>query len=79
MKLATRQRIAALAKQAMKLVLIEAMVPGGTLVVLAILLAGRRIPGLTKRLGALALLQACTDRPRHRGDLVTYYALRSIR
>ena len=79
MKLATRQRIAALAKQAIKLVLIEAMVPGGTLVVLAILLAGRRIPGFSERFGAQSFLQEVNNRPRHPEDLMAYYALRMIR
>jgi hypothetical protein len=52
MNLATRQRIAALAKKVAKLVLIEALVPGGTLVVLTILLAGGRLPSLAEWLAA---------------------------
>ena len=79
MKLATRQMIAALAKKVAKLVLIEALLPGGTLVVLAILLAGWRAPGFSEKLGALPFFRVPTVRPRHREDLVAYYALRSIR
>jgi len=78
MKLATRQRIAALAKQAMKLVLIEAMVPGGTLVVLAILLAGR-FPAIPDRFASLSPLLTASKRPWHQEDLVAYWGLRRIR
>ncbi len=48
-----REKMATLAKQAWKLLLIELVVPGGTLVVLAILLARGFTSGRSSRLAAL--------------------------
>ncbi len=52
MKLPTRNRITAIAMKTAKLVLIEALIPGGTLLVLAILLAGGRLSFAAGRLAA---------------------------
>ncbi len=48
-----REKMVTLAKQAWKLLLIELVVPGGTLVVLAILLARGFASGRSSRLAAL--------------------------
>jgi hypothetical protein len=48
-----REKMAKLAKQAWKLLLIELVVPGGTLVVLAILLARGFASGSSSRLAEL--------------------------
>ncbi len=48
-----REKMATLAKQAWKLLLIELVVPGGTLVVLAILLARGFASGRSSRLAGL--------------------------
>lgn len=72
------QGLAAFAKQAARLLIIELLVPGGTLVVLSILLAGR-VPAISDRLAALTRVRVTPKRPGHPDDLVAFYGLRRIR
>jgi len=65
------QNLKEIAKQAARLLLFELFVPGGTLIVLSILLASR-VP-------ALSPVLAATRRPRRQEDLVAYWGLRRIR
>ena len=72
------QTLTEIGKQAARLLLIELFVPGGTLIVLSILLASR-VPAISNRFAFLPLLLAATKRPRHQEDLVAYWELRRIR
>jgi hypothetical protein len=58
-----REKMAKLAKQAGKLLAIELFVPGGTLVVLAILLARGPASWMSSRLAAPPLVQIAGERP----------------
>ncbi len=72
------QTLAVIAKQAARLLLIELFVPGGTLIVISILLASR-VPAISNRIDLLSPILAATKRPRHHEDLVAYWGLRRIR
>jgi len=72
------QNLKGIAKQAAQLLLIELFVPGGTLIVISILLASR-VPAISERFPALSPALAALRQPRRQGDLLTYYALRSFR
>ena len=72
------QTLTGIAKQAARLLLIELFVPGGTLIVISILLAGR-VPALSNRFNLLLPILAAAKRPRHQDDLVVYWELRSFR
>jgi hypothetical protein len=72
------QTLAELAKQAARLLAIELFVPGGTLIVISILLANR-VPAISKRFDFVSPLLAATKRPRHQDDLVAHWGLRRIR
>ena len=63
--MASRQRMAELAKQAAKLALIEALVPGGTLVVLTILLAGGPLSRLAETRAGWLRHSLWSRAPRH--------------
>ncbi len=69
-------KLAGLAKCAAKLLLTEMFVPGGTLVGLGLLLAGRSCPALARKLRILVPFQRKDPRPAHGGDLMASYALR---
>ncbi len=72
------QTLAAIAKQAARLLLIELFVPGGTLIVLSILLASR-VPAISNTFNFLSPILPANKRPRrHQNDLVAYWALRRI-
>ena len=73
------QTLTAIAKQAARLMLIELLVPGGTLVVLSILLAQRRIPFLMEGCAALVHSNTGNRRLELGDDLVAYYGLRRMR
>jgi hypothetical protein len=72
------QSLIGLAKQAARLLIIELFVPGGTLIVLSILLAGR-VPAISDRFASLSPLLTASKRPRHQEDLVAYWGLRRFR
>lgn len=72
------QTLAAVAKQAARLLIIELFVPGGTLIALSILLAGR-VPAISARFPALSHVQVPSKRVGHGNDLVACYGLRRIR
>ncbi len=72
------QNLKGIAKQAARLLLIELFVPGGTLIVISILLASR-VPAISNRFAALSLVLAPSQRPRRQEDLLAYYGLRSFR
>jgi hypothetical protein len=72
------QTLREVAKQVARLLIIELFVPGGTLVVLSILLAGR-VPAISDRVIALYPHQGANTRPRLRDDLVAHYGLRRFR
>lgn len=72
------QTLIGIAKQAARLLVIELFVPGGTLIVLAVLLAGR-FPATSDIFTSLSHLLTASTRPRHREDLVAYWGLRRIR
>jgi hypothetical protein len=72
------QTLAVIAKQAARLLLIELFVPGGTLIVISILLASR-VLAISNRFDLLSPILAATKRPRHQDDLVAYWGLRRIR
>ncbi len=69
------QTLAAIAKQAARLLLIELLVPGGTLVVLSILLAKGRIPLLKE---SAVHFNVDNRRLELGSDLVAYYRLRRM-
>ncbi len=73
-----RQKMVNLAKQAAKLLWIELVVPGGTLVLLAILLARGLAFGRPSRLTALFPVQITAERPGHGDMLSTADALRRV-
>ena len=73
------QTLAAIAKQAARLMIIELFVPGGTLVVLSILLAKDRIPWLAERWAVLVHSNVDNRRLELGSDLVAYYGLRRMR
>lgn len=72
------QILIGIAKQAARLLLIELFVPGGTLIVLSILLASR-VSAISERVNALIPFQAASKRIRHQDDLVAHCGLRSFR
>jgi len=72
------QTLVAIAKQAARLLLIELFVPGGTLIVVSILLAGR-IPKISNRFAVLSPFLATSEQPGHQHNLVAYWGLRRIR
>jgi hypothetical protein len=72
------QTLTEMVKQAARLLLIELFVPGGTLIVISILLASR-VPAISNRFDLLSPLLAATKRPRHQDELVDYWGLRRIR
>jgi hypothetical protein len=72
------QTLIGIAKQAARLLLIEFFVPGGTLIVLSILLASR-VPAISNRFAALSPALAAIQHPGHQEDLLAYYRLRSFR
>ncbi len=72
------QTLTGIAKQAARLLLIELFVPGGTLIVLSILLASR-VPAISNRFAALSPVLAASKRPRRQEDLLAYYGLRRFR
>ncbi len=69
-------KLAEFAKWAAKLLLTEMFVPGGTLVVLGLLLAGRSSPAVARKLRALVPFQWKDPSPGHGGDLMASYAMR---
>ena len=73
-----RQTMTGIAKQAARLLLIELFVPGGTLILISILLAGR-IPAISNRFAVLSPFPAASKQPGHQHDLVAYWGLRRIR
>ena len=72
------QTLTGIAKQAARLLLIELFVPGGTLIVISILLASR-VPAIPHRFIARPPLLAASKRSGHQHNLVTYYGLRRFR
>jgi hypothetical protein len=66
-------------KWAAKLMLIEMFVPGGTLIVLSVLLTGRFFPVVAHRIATLVPFRREDRRPEQGGDLIAYYALRRMR
>jgi hypothetical protein len=72
------QTLTGIAKQAARLLLIELFVPGGTLIVISILLASR-VPAISERFPALSRSLTPSSRSGRHHDLVTCYALRSFR
>ena len=72
------QTLRAVAKQAARLTLIELLVPGGTLIVLSILLANR-IPAISDRFAAPSHSLALSYASGRQHDLVSYSGLRRIR
>lgn len=72
------QTLTEIVKQAARLLLIELFVPGGTLIVISILLASR-VPAISERFPVLSPLLAASKRPQHQHDLVAYWGLRSTR
>ncbi len=68
--------LAGYAKLAAKALMIEVLVPGGTLMLLMLLLAGRSSPALMRRLHALVPFQRKDPRPAHGADLMASYAMR---
>jgi hypothetical protein len=72
------QSLIGLAKQAARLLIIELFVPGGTLIVLSILLASR-VPAISGRFASLSPLLTASKRLRHQEDLVAYWGLRRLR
>ena len=67
------QTLTEIAKQAARLLLIELFVPGGTLIVISILLASR-VPAISERFASLAPLLAVNRRHQRHHDLVAYYS-----
>jgi len=65
-------------KWAAKLMMIEMFVPGGTLIVLSVLLAGRLSPVIAHRFTALVPFHGKDRHPARGGDLIAYYALRRM-
>lgn len=72
------QTLMEIVKQAARLLLIELFMPGGTLIVISILLASR-VPAISNRFDLLSPILAAAKRPRHQEDLVAYWGLRRIR
>lgn len=72
------QTLTEIVKQAVRLLLIELFMPGGTLIVISILLASR-VPAISNRFDLLSPILAAAKRPRHQEDLVAYWGLRRIR
>ncbi len=73
-----KQKIVNLAKQAAKLLWMELVVPGGTLVVLAILLARGLAYGRPSRFTALFPVQITGERSGSGNQFSTAEALRSV-
>jgi hypothetical protein len=67
------------ARQAAKILAIELLVPGGTLLVLSILLARSRVPGIPKGLVRFSSFMARTRRRGNPDDLVAYWGFRRLR
>ena len=63
---------------AAKLMMIEMFLPGGTLIVLSLLLAGRFSPIIARRIATLVPFRRQDRRPAQGGDLISYYALRRV-
>ena len=72
------QTLTGIAKQAARLLLIELFVPGGTLIVISILLASR-VPAISERFPALSQSLTPSNASGRQHDLVAYYRLRSFR
>ncbi len=72
-------KLAGYAKWALKLLLTEIFVPGGTVVVLGLLLAGQLSPSFRRRLAALVPFQRKNGSPAPGGDLMATSALRRFR
>jgi hypothetical protein len=70
-------RLRRMAKVLATLCAIEICLPGGTLIVISILLA-RRVPEISQRFTALPAILAVIQHPRRQQDLLAYYALRSF-
>jgi hypothetical protein len=70
-------RLKRMAKGLATLCAIELCLPGGTLIVISILLASR-VPEISRRFTALPAILAIIQRPRWQEDLPAYYALRSF-
>ena len=68
-------RLKRIARVVATLCAIELFLPGGTLIVISILLASR-VPGISQRFAALPAILAVIQRPRRQEDLLAYYALR---
>lgn len=71
-------RLKRIAKVLATLCAIELFLPGGTLIVISILLASR-VPAISNRFDLLSPILAAAKRPRHQEDLVAYWGLRRIR
>ncbi len=71
-------KLAGYAMWAAKLLMIEMLLPGGTLVVFALLLAGRSSPSPMRRLAALLPFQKKDGRAAYKGDLMACYAVRRL-
>ncbi len=72
-------KLVAYGKWAAKLMMIEMFLPGGTLIVLSVLLAGRISPTIAHRIATLVASRRQDRRPAQGGDLIAYYALRRMR
>ena len=70
-------RLKRIAKVFARLSAIEMSLPGGTLIVISILLASR-VPEISQRFTALRVILAGIQRPRRPEDLLACYALRSF-
>jgi hypothetical protein len=70
-------RLKQIAKVLARLCAIEMFLPGGTLIVISILLASR-VPEISRMFTALPAILAIIQRPRWQEDLPAYYALRSF-
>jgi hypothetical protein len=68
-------RLKRFAKVLATLCAIELLLPGGTLIVISILLASRA-PEISQRFPVLPAILAVIQRPRRQEDLLAYYALR---
>ncbi len=71
-------KLAGYAKWAAKLLMTEMLVPGGTLIVLALLLTGRFSPAMLGKVRALIPFQRKDRRLTPVGDLIASEALRRL-
>ena len=62
-RMGTIGKLVGIAKLALKFALIELFVPGGTLVVLALLLTGSSAPGILEKVGPLLPFLKALKRP----------------